>query len=693
MTLTPTVKSAAPESPENRGGVANRATPARFAHLRALDGLRGIAVLVVVLYHFAPDVAPGGFLGVDLFFVLSGFLITSLLVNELHGTHRISPSSFWGRRARRLLPALFVVLGAVAVYALVFLPDEVDAQRLSVDGLSALAYVANWHFIDSGQAYIQQFFTQVPSPLRHTWSLAIEEQFYLVWPLIVVLVAKVVGNPRRRNERVYRNRLRFALVSVCVVLGVASFFRMLTLFQPGGDINRVYYGTDSRAFVVLVGATLGALCAGTPTVLRALRAPLIAVGTACGIALLATTIFMHADSSWLYEGGYGLIAILMVVVLAAAAQPGVNQLASVLKLRPLVGLGIISYGVYLWHWPIGLWVTPDNTGFDGLALFVVRVAITLAAALLSYVLVEQPIRRGRLPNVRLVTPGLVTAALGIAVAIPLVASALTLPTVRALPDEVTSAPPSAAVKVTEGYAGAPRCDGPSGTPVVPGKKILIQLEGNSIAGELRSCLAAIFESRGATFETVNPPDFFICREVPAIQDQARATRPDAAILFLFVAGDTRCGDPWHAPVDKLVATWKAVGTHVFLVPSVPFAPGSPKEQDLGPGPLLEAEYYRKLADADPEHITYVDAGVFLRDSAGTYLWRMPCLAGGEAGCDAQNTVGIRFTDGFHYCTDPDYAAHGCIGAEHQAGERRASAAVAAAIVEYFQTSPSFNPPI
>jgi hypothetical protein len=340
-----------------------------------------------------------------------------------------------------------------------------------------------------------------------------------------------------------------------------------------------------------------------------------------------------------------------------------------------------------------LWVTPANTGVDGFALFVVRTAITLAAALVSYVLVEQPIRRGRLPHLRLLTPGVVIGALGIAVAVPLVISALTLPSVHALPALVRAAPPAAAIPVTEGYTGAPRCDGPTATPMVAGKKLLFQLQGNSIAVELRNCLKEIFASRGATLEFTDPSVFLICNEVPAIEAQARATHPDAAILFVFVAYDFRCGDPWHGSVDRLVAFWKSTGTHVFLVPSVPFAPGSPKEDDLGPGPLEEAEYYRALADADPDHITFVDAGTFLRDAGGSYQWRMPCIAGGEPGCDAQSTVGVRFTDGFHYCTDPDYAAHGCVGAQYQAGERRASAAVAAGIVDYYATSPAFNPPI
>ena len=196
-----------------------------------------------------------------------------MLVNEFEGTGRLALGSFWIRRARRLLPALFVVLAAVGIYAVVFL-NQVDAHHVAVDGVSSFFYVANWHFIDSGQTYIQQFLDVAPSPLRHMWSLAIEEQFYLVWPLIVFAVAKVVGR-RVASARVQRRRFQTALVAVCVVLGIASLFRMVGLFQSGSGADRVYYGTDTRAFIVLIGAALGALSAGIPTVKRQLRGAVV----------------------------------------------------------------------------------------------------------------------------------------------------------------------------------------------------------------------------------------------------------------------------------------------------------------------------------------------------------------------------------------------------------------------------------
>jgi hypothetical protein len=233
--------------------------------------------------------------------------------------------------------------------------------------------------------------------------------------------------------------------------------------------------------------------------------------------------------------------------------------------------------------------------------------------------------------------------------------------------------------VTARFAAAPRCDGgPAPEPIAPDRTLRVQLEGNSIAGEVRDCLGQVLRERGATLEGVNPPGFLLCREIPAIRKQVENadTHPDAAVLFVFVAYDGRCGAPWHWPVDKLVAMWKKAGTHVYLVPSVPFVPGTTQADQLSVGPVQESEYYHQLAAADPKHITVLDAGKFLRDTNGQYGWRMPCLAGGEPGCDAKGTVGIRWVDGFHFCTDPDFAAHGCAGAEHQAGERRATAAMA-----------------
>jgi peptidoglycan/LPS O-acetylase OafA/YrhL len=660
----------------------------RLPHLRALDGLRGLAVLAVVFYHWAPGVAPGGFLGVDLFFVLSGFLITSLLVSERESTGDISLGRFWGRRARRLLPALFLVLAAVGVYVLVT-ATRVDAQHVANDGLAAFAYVANWHFISSGQPYFQQFIQQAPSPLRHTWSLAIEEQFYLIWPLVVLLVARVAtGHAQRRGRQ--RRRLRHALFGVCLVLGALSFLRMLTLFH-GGDPNRVYYGTDSRAFIILVGAALGALTVGRPFVAtRWLRGLLVLVGCGAIGVLVYTMATLNTTSSWLYNGGYGIVAVLMVVVLAAAAQRFWNPLGRLLSVRPLVGLGLISYGVYLWHWPIALWITPSGTGLDGPALFLLRAVVTLAVSLASYYLVEQPIRQGRLPGLRLKNRGIVPMLLVTVVALVLLIPAVAYPSVAAAPTAGSST--SEAAAVTAAYERAPRCDGGHASRTLGPGRVRVQLVGNSIAQEVRACVGTILSSRGAALEGLSPPGFLMCEILPQVQQEVtnKATRPSAGVLFALVAAsaDPACGahSTWQTPVRRLIRMWKSVGAHIYLVPSVPAAAGSTVAQQrilarsVSSAVKVETAYYHQLASADPTHITLVDAGVFLHDDRGRYPWQMPCLRG-EPGCTPRQTVGVRWiNDGFHFCyTVGAFKLDQCPVAE-AAGERRAAAGIATGIV-------------
>ena len=694
---TPAHSRQSPRPPfESRG----RAGATGFAHLPALDGLRGLAVLAVVLYHFSPSVAPGGFLGVDLFFVLSGFLITSLLVSEREATRSISLPSFWARRARRLLPALLLVLAAVGVYGLVA-ASRVDAQHVAVDGLSAFAYVANWHFIASGQSYLQQFIQQAPSPLRHMWSLAIEEQFYLLWPLVVVLVGKAISRVDRRVSQ--RQRFRHALFAVCLALGATSFLWMITLYHSGGDPNRVYYGTDTRAFVILIGAALGAICVGTPTVpVRWLRGVVVVAGCSAALVLVAMIGSLETTSSWLYEGGYGLVAVLMALVLVAASQPGINPLARLLTFRPLVGLGLISYGVYLWHWPVALWLTEHNSGVAGLALFGLRAAVTMAAAVASYLLVEQPIRRGRLPSCGLSHRGLVPTLLVIAVAIVLLVPAIVFPSVGAAP--TAGASTSRAVTVTASYAVAPRCDGSHASRPAGSGGLRVQLVGNSISQEIGTCLGSILAARGATLESLNPAGFKFCEVIPKVQEQVResATRPKAAIFFALVAisADPVCGvhATWKTPVEQLIRIWKSAGIHIYLVPSVPPAFGSKEAQRrdqigqvnvLGGGVILrsaadaakaEASYYHALADHDPAHITVLDAGTFLHDDNGQYLWQMPCL-GGESGCSPNHTVGVRWiVDGFHFCYTSWAFALGQCPAGEAGGEHRAAAAVAAGLL-------------
>ncbi|HSO95760.1 MAG TPA: acyltransferase [Acidimicrobiia bacterium] len=662
--------------PAPAGAVAHDARGARrMAHFRALDGLRGVAVLAVVLYHFAPGVAPGGFLGVDVFFVLSGFLITSLLVNELEGTRRVSLPAFWRRRARRLLPALFLVLAAIGVWALL-LHNHVQAHNVANDALAAVGYIANWHFISSGQTYIQNFVNQTPSPLRHMWSLAIEEQFYLAWPLIVGLVGYVVLRHARRPGRA-RRVFRRVLVVVCVTLGLASFARMVTLFGSSRDFNRVYYGTDTRAFILLAGAAFGALTAGSPLVSRrAMRVIAVLIGTAVAAGLVVTMAVVPTNAVWLYYGGYGAIALAVVVVLMAAVQPGWNPLRGLLETWPLVQLGLISYGVYLWHWPATVWLTPQTTGLDGPALFGVRSAMTLVASVISYVLVEQPIRKGLLGRLPVSNTGIVPAALVTAVVAVLLIPALAFSSLQ--PARVAR-PSTTARVVAAQYGATPRCDAPApaaSTTTTTTRRTAttrVQLVGNSVSQEIRPCLASLLARRGIRVIDAWFPAAAVCDELPHVRQQVASpsTRPAAAILFALPVALTTCGqdEPWVTQVDEALAVWRHAGVHVYLVPAVA------KAGTTGPDPTVAQ--YQAMARRYPADVTVLDAGVFVRDAGGQYQWRMPCVVGGEDGCDRQGEVTVRMAadGGLHFCAEPVKALE--CPEPLSGGARRAAAAIAA----------------
>jgi len=351
----------------------------RPPHVPALDGLRGLAVAGVLLFHAGHLV--GGYLGVDLFFVLSGFLITSLLLDEWRRTDQIKLLAFWARRARRLLPALFAMLIGVAVYAVVLAkPAELDQIRN--DAWATLAYVANWRAIFAGHSYWAQFSS--PSPLEHTWSLAIEEQFYLVWPLMVVGVLTW----RRGSAR--------ALLAVAALLAGASVLFMAVRYTPHTDPSRVYLGTDARASSVLLGAALACLLAWRGAVRSPRLSGALEVGGWIGAAGLAWAwTHLGGESPALYRGGMFLCGLAVLGVIAAVTRPRPGRLAATLSFRPLCALGIISYGVYLWHWPIYVVLSPQRTGLGDVALTLLRIVVTLAVATASFFVVEQPVRKGR----------------------------------------------------------------------------------------------------------------------------------------------------------------------------------------------------------------------------------------------------------------------------------------------------------
>jgi peptidoglycan/LPS O-acetylase OafA/YrhL len=339
----------------------------------ALDGVRALAVAAVLVFHARPDWLPGGFLGVDAFFVLSGYLITGLLLAEWRTAGRVRLAAFWGRRARRLLPALLLLLVAVAVVARLLLPPE-ELAGVRLDALAALAYVANWRMIFRGGDYFAA--TAPPSPLQHTWSLGIEEQFYLLWPLLVVVVLRA------------RRHWRGLLLAVCGAGVVASGVACALLYHPDRDPGRAYYGTDTRAGALLAGCTLAILTAG-----RELRVPAwLALPAAGGVAYAWATA--DGGDGWLYRGGLTALAVGVAVVLGYLVSHPAGWGARLLSVPPLAWLGRVSYGVYLWHWPLYRWITADRTGLTGTALFGVRVAGTLAVAAVSFHLLEKPVREG-----------------------------------------------------------------------------------------------------------------------------------------------------------------------------------------------------------------------------------------------------------------------------------------------------------
>jgi peptidoglycan/LPS O-acetylase OafA/YrhL len=356
-------------------------------HLPALDGLRGVAVVGVLLFHC--NWLRGGYLGVDLFFVLSGFLITSLLLAEWRAKQRIDLSEFWIRRARRLLPALLAVLPAVSLYAL-FFAETTELSRIRGDGLATLLYVANWRSIFRGSDYWALF--AAPSPLEHTWSLAIEEQFYVLWPLAVAATLKL-----------FRGSVR-AVCIMSVTLALCSMLAMALIYSPE-RVSRVYMGTDTRGASILLGAAFACLMARQPALSSRWQLSVLDLvgGVACAWLGYAWCC-MDGQSSFLYRGGFWLSELAVLVVLACAREGQRSLWGRLLMLRPLTDIGLISYGLYLWHWPVFVVLTEARTHVSGVRLGLLRLGVSLAVALVSYHLLELPIRRSAL---RRFSPGIV----------------------------------------------------------------------------------------------------------------------------------------------------------------------------------------------------------------------------------------------------------------------------------------------
>jgi peptidoglycan/LPS O-acetylase OafA/YrhL len=417
-----------------------RGRPVRFGFVPGLDGLRALSVLGVMLYH--GGALSGGFLTIDVFFVLSGFLITSLLIGEWATRMTIRLGQFWTRRARRLLPALLVMLVGVAIYARLFAtPGEFVNLRL--DSLSTLFYVSNWHFIFGNSNYFN--FTAQTAPLAHMWSLSIEEQFYIVWPPVVLVMLRL-------GRRLRPSRRLWPVLATAVVGALASALDMSTLYRHGASVMRIYEGTDTRSQDILVGAALATGMAiwaqhrrvagegGTPTRgSHRLHRPHPSAGAAgtvpppslrrdlqrrrgsgiklisaweiesptlrvvfqvLGWSALAVCLILWSrlthPTAFLYDGGYFLFALGVALIIFVTITAQMESLSRALGNPVFRYVGKISYGTYLWHFPLFAFLDGARLHLVGYPLLAVRIATTLLVATGSYYLVEEPIRRGRM---------------------------------------------------------------------------------------------------------------------------------------------------------------------------------------------------------------------------------------------------------------------------------------------------------
>ncbi len=427
----------------------------RRPHLASLDGLRGLAVIAVLLFHAGK--LQGGFLGVDLFFALSGFLITSLLLAEVDARGRVDLVAFWGRRLRRLLPAVLLLLVVVTVITTIVATVPERAATLS-DGPWAQAYVANWHAIAGHRDYWASF--ELPRMFGHLWSLAIEEQFYLVWPVLMAVIAW-------RSRHVHRT-----VVAVCVLGSLLSLAQMIRLFDPSNP-TRVYIGTDTRASSLLLGALLAAAPARRAVIWFTSR--FTKLYGVVALALAAAIGFFWAlvdgpNSPWLFRGGLFTHSLLSALLVAGCAARPDAAATRWIGWAPLRITGVISYSLYLWHWPIYALMSEQRMGMSGWPLTSVRIAVSFAAAAVSKRVVEDPVRfraawaRGRAGLIALIGVTVAVAAFWVVIPHP-----QTAPAVFSL-DQFTSTSVSFAATTTTSIV-APE---PTNAPAVVGSPTSIE---------------------------------------------------------------------------------------------------------------------------------------------------------------------------------------------------------------------------
>lgn len=353
-------------------------------YVPSIDGLRALAVITVIAYHLNFSWAKGGFIGVDIFFVLSGYLITNILLTQWEKNQTLQLKQFWLRRFRRLIPAAYVMIVVVVIFSVLFYSEIL--KNLRGDAIASFFYVSNWWFIFHNVSYFDSF--GMPSPLKNLWSLAIEEQFYLIWPVFLLVFLRWVKNPK-------------LLLKIVIGLGLLSAIWMTILYVPGTDPSRVYYGTDTRLFDLLSGCALAFVWPFnrlSPNIPKRSKAALNIAGTISILFFFLITALVSEYQPFLYRGGLLFVAIMGVVMIATIAHPA-SYLSKIFSFKPLRWIGTRSYGIYLWHYPIITLTTPVlEIGQPSIWRSILQVAATFIIAELSFRYIETPIRKNGFIN-------------------------------------------------------------------------------------------------------------------------------------------------------------------------------------------------------------------------------------------------------------------------------------------------------
>ncbi|WZE73157.1 acyltransferase family protein [Macrococcus sp. CCM 2573] len=345
-------------------------------YLPGLDGIRAIAVIAIIIFHLNPKWLPGGFLGVDTFFVISGYLIAMLLINEYEKTGTINILQFWIRRMKRLFPPVLFMILIVIQYIIFF--DQSLLYQLKKDVIAALLYISNWWYIFDGLSYFESFEAR---PLEHLWSLAIEEQFYLLFPLILILML---------NKWSKKN-----ILLLFFVVSILSAILMSTLYDPAANVSRIYFGTDTRLQTLL----LGVMCAFIWPAFKLKRdAPRILVVIIDFLGFIGLIVLMYSiyklseHSAFLFNGGFYVLGIFTVLIIMAAVHPS-SIMSRLLGIKPLTVIGKYSYSLYLWHYPVIVLMQKHFVqGQVPIYIHISSVILTIVLAVFSYKLIERPYR-------------------------------------------------------------------------------------------------------------------------------------------------------------------------------------------------------------------------------------------------------------------------------------------------------------